>query len=379
LAGSNVPTASVLSLQKGTTMTKRHFTRRKMLQLSAAGMGAGLAPPLVLGGSHRATAAGRPLVVSDFGGDWGAWNQQNIDARFTQQTTAPVTHDTGSDNAARIAKARLGIPRSEYDLICLADSFFPRAESEGILEKLDYKSPRLSNVKDIDPKFVTPNYTSFLFNGLGLAFNPKMVKTVPTSWKDLLNPEYKGKIVLPAVTHSFGLHVILLCALAAGKDYKDTAAGLENLKVLADLQPIWSVDSQANARSLFQEEAAIGWIGRAEWVQLQGWGGSAKFVVPSEGGFLTSWGFGTIKNSKSIEATEEYINITLDPKLQAANAKKLGFHPTNTRWKEFADPDTIAKISWTPEEQKRFVTIDYTWLTPKRSELTDAWNRIVGR
>ena len=80
---------------------------------------------------------------------------------------------------------------------------------------------------------------------------------------------YRNKIVLPAVVHSFGLHVILLSALAAGKDYKDTKAGLDNLKRLADLDPIWTVDSQANARSLFQEEAAIGWIGRAEWVVLQ--------------------------------------------------------------------------------------------------------------
>ncbi len=353
-------------------------SRRQMLQLSAAASASVIAP-LSDTGWDRAIAAQRPLVVSDFGGDWGKWNQDNIDSRMTRGTSVTVTHDTGSDNAARIAKARLGTSRSEYDLICLADSFFPRAEAEGILDKLNYSSPRLSNVKDIDPRFVTPSYTSFLFNGLGLAYNHKMVKTPPTAWKDLWNPEYKGKIVLPAVTHSFGLHVILLSALAAGKDYKDTEAGLEHLKALADLQPIWSVDSQANARSLFQEEAAIGWLGRAEWVQLQGWGGTAKFVVPSEGGFLTSWGFAPIKNSKSPEAIEQYIEITLDAKLQADNAKKLGFHPTNLKWKDYADADTIKKVSWTPDEQKRFLTLDYAWLTPKRAELTEAWNRIVGR
>lgn len=351
-------------------------SRRQLLKSASAGLGAGA---LTVLGPSGLRAADRPLVVSDFGGDWGKWNQENIDARFSKATSGIVTHDTGSDNAARIAKAKLGIPRSEYDLICLADSFFPRPEAEGILDKLNYGSPRLGNVKDIDPRFVTPSYTSFLFNGLGLAYNPKMVKTPPTAWRDLWNPDYKGKIVLPAIQHSFGLHVILLSAMAAGKDYKDTEAGLENLKKLAALEPIWSVDSQRNARSLFQEEAAIGWIGRAEWVQLQGWGGQAKFVVPSEGGFLTSWGFGPIKNSKSPEAIEQYVNITLDPKLQAENAKKLGFHPTNTKWKEFADPDTIQKVSWTPAEQKRFVTLDYAWLTSKRSDLTEAWNRVVGR
>lgn len=353
--------------------------RRTLLKIPAALLAADLAAPLVTSSVREAEAAVRPLVVSDFGGDFGSWNKQSIDGRFTELTKNPTTHDTGSDNAARIAKARIGIRRSEYDLICLADSFFPRAEAEGILAGIDYSSRHLTNIKDIEERFVTPNYTSFLFNGLGLGYNPKMVKTPPTSWKDLWNPEYKGKIVLPAVNHSFGLHVILLSALAEGKEYKDTVAGLEALKRLADLQPIWSVDSQANARSLFQEEAAIGWIGRAEWVQVQNWGGTTKFVVPKEGGFLTSWGFAPVKNTRSMEEVEQYINITLDAKLQAETAKKLGFSPTNTRWKEFSDPETIAKVSMPPEEEKRFSTIDYAWLTTKRPELTEAWNRIVGR
>lgn len=351
--------------------------RRHVLKLSAGAAAAGLISPFA--GATDAFAQSSQLVVSDFGGDWATWNKANIDAKFTELTKVPVLHDTGSDNAARIAKAKLGIPRSEYDLICLADSFFARAQSEGILEAMNYKSPKLTNLKDVDPRFITPNYTSFLFNGLGMGYNPKMVKTPPTSWADMWNKDYRGKIVLPAVVHSFGLHVILLSALAAGKDYKDTQAGLDNLKRLADLDPIWTVDSQANARSLFQEEAAIGWLGRAEWVQVQNWGGATKFVLPSEGGFFTSWGFGPIQNTKNMALIEDYVNVTLDPQLQAANAKKLGFHPTNTKWKDYIDAESAAKISWTPEEQKRFVAIDYAWLNSKRAELTEAWNRTVGR
>lgn len=349
-------------------------SRRQAIKMASATFVAGM-----LGLPKATNAQSQRLVVSDFGGDWATWNKQNIDKEFTSRTKIDVLHDTGSDNASRIAKAKLGIPRGEYDLICLADSFFPRADAEGILQKINYSSPRLKNHKDIDTRFVTSTYTAFLFNGLGLGYNPKMTSTPPASWADLLKPEYKGKIVLPAIVHSFGLHVILLCALAAGKDYKDTETGLEYLKRLADQEPIWTVDSQANARSLFQEEAAVGWIGRAEWVQLRDWGGSAEFVLPSEGGFLTSWGFGPIEGSLQTEALEDYINVTLDPQIQAANAAKLGFHPTNKRWVEFADEATVQKISWNEDEERRFIKIDYDWLNSKRAELTDAWNRIVGR
>ncbi|MFU0507916.1 ABC transporter substrate-binding protein [Pseudaminobacter sp. NGMCC 1.201702] len=355
---------------------RKDFSRREIIKWSAAALASG-AGAFGLGGPARAQSD--QLVVSDFGGDWATWNKQNIDAKFTSVTNLSVLHDTGSDNAARIAKAKLGIERGEYDLICLADSFFPRAVSEGILDEVNYDSPAFTNHKDVDSRFVTPNYTSFLFNGLGLGYNPRMVSKPPTSWADLWNPEFKGKIVLPAIVHSFGLHVILLSALAAGKDYKDTKTGLDHLKRLADLDPIWTVDSQANARSLFQEESAIGWIGRAEWLQLRDWGGSTEFVLPSEGGFLTSWGFSPVKGSMKKEQIEAYINITLDPQLQAANAKKLGFQPTNKKWTEFADEGLVRKVSWTPEEEKRFISVDYSWLNSNRAELTDSWNRIVGR
>jgi hypothetical protein len=88
-------------------MTDVGIARRQMLQLSSCWLTAGLASPLF---GSSALADTRQLVVSDFGGDWGTWNKQNIDSRFTQMTKMPVSHDTGSDNPARIAKARLGIP-----------------------------------------------------------------------------------------------------------------------------------------------------------------------------------------------------------------------------------------------------------------------------
>ena len=348
----------------------RGLSRRHLL---AAGAAAALA-----GGSLSARADGGSLVLSDFGGEWSDWDRREFAAEFKRRTGWSTEIDGAADNSARIAKLSLGLTQGSYDMCCFADAFFARAEANGLLAGLDPNAPGLTNFKDIDPAFVTPNYAASLYNGLGLAYNPRLVKSPPTSWADMWNPAYKGRIVLPTATHSFGMHVVLLCAMAAGKSYKDLDAGFDKLKELAALRPIWALDSQAIMHSLRDEEAAIGWIGRGEHLQIVNGGGDIKFVIPQEGGFLTSWSFAPVKNTHHLPEVLQYINVTLDPKIQAKYAAYWGFHPTNRRWTEFVDADVVKRIAFTPEEEKRFVTIDYKWLDTQRSAMTDRWNRIVG-
>lgn len=352
-------------------MDRVEVSRRRFLQASTTGLAlAGL------GGAARAQGSGT-LVISNFGGEWNDWTRKEIDAEFKKRTGWSVNLDSGADNAARIAKIGLNLTQGTYDLGCFADAFFVRAENNGLLAPLDKGSAALTNLKDTDPKFITPHYASFLYNGLGMAYNPKLVKTPPTSWADMWNPEYRGRIILPMVNHSFGLHVVLLSAMAAGKSYKDLDAGFDKLKEMAALKPIWALDSQQFMRSLRDGEAAIGWIGRGEHLQIVNGGGDIKFVIPKEGGFLTSWGFAPIKTTKNMALAEQYINISLDPALQAKYASYWGFHPTNKRWTEHVPADVVKKIAFTPEEIERFVPIDYKWLDENRSVMTERWNRVV--
>jgi putative spermidine/putrescine transport system substrate-binding protein len=348
------------------------ITRRQMLTAAAASIAA---PSLMTRGAKAAPA---PLVLSDFGGDWATWNRKLFDTEFTRLSSVPVSRDAGADNAARIAKIKLGLSQKTFDMACFADSFFARAEAEGLLAGLNIKSAALTNVRDIDPRFVGPNYISHLFNGLGMAYNPSMVDKAPTAWADMWNPAYAGRIVLPTVNHSFGLHVILICALVASGDMKDITGALGKLKALAELRPIWALDSQAIMRSLSQGEAAIGWLGRGEFYQIQRNGGETKFVIPTEGGFVTHWAFAPVTNTRYPGEVEQYINVTLDAKLQADYATYWGFHPTNTRWVEHADKAVIDKVSFSDNEMKRLLPIDNFWFNAQRPALTDQWNRIVG-
>lgn len=322
--------------------------------------------------------AGETLVMSDFGGEWAAWNKNLFDNKFGEEAGDSINRDAGADNAARIAKIKLGLASQTYDIACFADAFFARAQAEGLLTEFNAKSPAVTNIADIPEDFVTPHYVAHLFNNLGMAYNPSMVEEEPTSWADMWNPAYAERIVLPTVNHSFGLHVVLVCGLVASGNMQDIDGALVKLKELADLKPIWALDSQAIMRSLSQGEAAVGWLGRGEHYQILKNGGETKFMMPKEGGFRTHWAFAPVKGTRFPEQVEKYVNVSLDPKLSADYATHWGFNPTNKRWVDHAEKETVDRISLSDEENSRVVKIDYLWLNSKRTELTEHWNRIVG-
>ncbi|CVI63597.1 extracellular solute-binding protein (plasmid) [Agrobacterium leguminum] len=348
-------------------------TRRDVLKIAlAAGAASGIFPV-------QSAFAADTLVVSDFGGELGDWNKRFIDGRFTKDTGGSVTRDAGADNAARLAKIKLGIPARTYDMCFFSDGYFARAEAEGVLAGLNASSANIPNIANVDSRFIKPNYVANFYNGLGLAYNPSMVKSPPTSWADMWNPEYAGKISLPNISHSFGLHVIMICGLVASGNMKDVDGALVKLKELAALKPMWALDSFTLMRNLEQGEAAIGWIGRGEYYTLLKKGNvETKFVMPKEGGFQAHWAYAPVKNTRYMESVEKYINISIDAEVMAGYAQNFGWTPTNKRWVEHVDPSVVKMIAMTDEENGRIADVDNAWLNSNWSDLTNKWNRVVG-
>lgn len=75
-------------------------------------------------------------------------------------------------------------------------------------EVMAYDSPEYKNFSPLvsDPKIGPANppyYISGMIAAYGLAYNPKFIKEEIVSWKDVLRPEYKGKICCGDVSKSF--------------------------------------------------------------------------------------------------------------------------------------------------------------------------------
>ncbi len=195
--------------------------------LLALGMAAlGVAAP-----GTTAAAAAQELVIAVYGGSFADDTRTCHVAAFEKATGAKAALVLGSSvqTAARL-RARKGNP--DVDVAYMDLEVAVQAKAEGLLEKIDLG--RLGNLKDVVPSAYDPEgyYVGFMTAATVIAYNPRAVKTPPTSWADLWRPEFRGKLALGDITGTSGLHFLLEAARIRGGSLENLDPGFAALKEL---------------------------------------------------------------------------------------------------------------------------------------------------
>ena len=146
---------------------------------------------------------------------------------------------------------------------------------------------------------------------------------------------------------------------------------------MVDQKPIWAQDTDSMMNSMRNGEAVVGLLYKSQTFTVQGWNTPVEFVFPSEGAILYSSGTGIAKGTKNLELAEQYLNLTLDPQVQAAVAQKFNYPGTNSETMALLPPALQDRVRSTPKEMAKLVDLDFGMMAEKRPEWTDRWNRIV--
>ncbi|MCW4115727.1 ABC transporter substrate-binding protein [Aurantimonas sp. MSK8Z-1] len=347
--------------------------RRDFLKLAGS---TALASPF-LGAAPVFAQDASSISMMTWGGLWGSSMAKRVGEPFTAKTGVSVVQDTGSSPVERITKLKISAGDQMYDLVQLHDGVVPLAEAQGVLETLDPASPRLSNLAAVPDRFKSDGWVAMIYSALGIIYNPDMVKTPPTSFADLWNEEYAGRIVLPDINHSIGPYIVPIGALAAGKDLKDADAGFEKLRELAALDPIWARDTDSIMGALTSGEAAIGLLYKSQTYTVREKGAKAEWVFPKEGAIAYMSGTSIAKGSKHLEAAETYVNMTIDPDIQGWVAEVYNYAPTNPQALAKLSPELQERVQFTPEQNDRIIALDQDYMSQNRADWTDRWNRII--
>src|SRR5699024_5101200 len=128
--------------------------------------------------------------------NWG----ENIDPQilkdFKEEFGVEVVYDTFASNQEMLTKISSGV--ATYDVIVPTDYFIEEMNKEGHLAELNMDN--IPNFKYIaeelrDPSFDPGNKVSipYLYGSSGIAYNKEEIGNL-TSWEELWNPEYKGRV-----------------------------------------------------------------------------------------------------------------------------------------------------------------------------------------
>ncbi len=165
----------------------------------------------------------------------------------------------------------------------------------------------------------------------GLAYNADVVKEAPTSWNIFWDPRYAGKYT---INNNFHKVNIWITALALGYNYADLfdINKLDRNKIQPKLnelvkgaKSLW--DGEANADEFPELALATTW-GFAV-VKANQKGGHWKLAMPKEGGtaWIDYWCITRAAKGQKKKLCEEWINLQLSPKFQAAVVQQQGVSP----------------------------------------------------
>lgn len=301
------------------------------------------------------------LVVGIFGGTFADNTRLCAVQPFEKATGAKVKFVLGS-SVQNVAKLRATKGSPELDVAYMDLAIATQGKNEGLLSKLDTAKltnygALYDNAKDKDERFV-----GMMYGASALAYNPKLLKTPPTSWHDLWKPEFKGRLAIGDISGTTGIHLVIAASMINGGSQDNTDPGFEAIK---KLKPnVVMMYSQADqVVPLFEREEIVLAVWYPDRVGAAATKGlSVATAFPKEGAIGILPTVSVPEGSKNKALAERYIDQLLSAETQKCFAERQYGGPVNKTVKldaklasalpygdavgrmHFPDPEKTAKL-----------------------------------
>ena len=315
----------------------------------------------------RASAQDK-LVVSVWGGSWRDMVSEIIGKKFTAETGVPVEYITGG-TIDRLNKEKLAKGNPESDITFTTSHVGWLYANDGLYEQLDLsKVPNARNL--VEQAKISPFHIGTWAYVYTIGYRSDLLKGVNfESWADLWKPEIKGKLAAPDFDPS---HLIVVAAILSGGDAATWEKGQAKLK---ELKPSFKAfyTNDANSQQLIANgETPVQVILSMNAHYMAGEGVPIQLVIPKEGAVLGIDTVAIMKGSKKAELSYKFINLTLDPQVQAEIAKFKKGSPVVANAKLDPSVAKLPGVFTTPDQWSRqAIIIDHKL----RAEKTAEWRK----
>ena len=313
------------------------------------------------------------VVVASFGGAWERDLRADLIEPFEKAHNVKVEYVVGlsSETLARV-KAQKDAP--QLDVIMLDDILTTDAANQGLVDKLSLAD--VPNLKDLrkEARIANDAGAGFTFSATVLMYNREKVLPAPTSWKALWDPKYKGRVAIPHINTTWGLHALMLAAKLESGSEMNVQAGLAGLKKLQQASEAVVYTSTTQLNTMAQQGQV--WLApfSSVWVnQLDKGGTPVAIAVPQEGVYPIFTVWSVVKGAKNRAAAMQFVNYALRKDVQEKFAPRAMLAPTNTA--ATLSSDMAKRVTF-----DRLQHLDADAVVKQRSAWVEEWNRaITGR
>jgi putative spermidine/putrescine transport system substrate-binding protein len=342
------------------------INRRELLAGTASAAGIALTPEWVF--------AADELVAATFGGTWANVQKQVLAPYFSKRSGATVVQSPmlATAQIAKLTAAKGGQP--PFDVAMLDEGPALEAIDAGLIAKYDpAKSPNFANLY---PQFKDAYGPAITMQAIGIAYNPKTVKTPPTSWADLWKPEYKGRAAITSLASTLGLAFLLDINRLEGGNESNMEPAFKKLKTLLPNLAAVSANFGAHGALFQQGEVDIGVQNFNFAEELKAKGVPIEFVRVSTGTPAWKTTMHVVKGALKPDLAHMYIDSQLAPEVQST-MQKSPWNVIPTSSKVPYEGLVATKIAKTPADLEKMVFFDWKKVNKGRAAWTQQFNREI--
>ena len=317
------------------------------------------------------------LYVGGSGGSTEKLFKEKIIPPFEARTGAKVVYVPGNSTDI-LAKVRAQQGKQELSVALIDDGQMSQAVGLGLCAPLEdgpvYQELYL-NAKMIGGKSIG---TGFIATGLG--YNKEVFArngwAAPTSWNDLTDPKFKGKVSIPPITNGYGLLTLVMMARLNGGGEANIDPGFDAIvKKVAPNVLAWEPSPGKMAQMMQTGEAPLVVWGNGRVLSVADQGAPVEFVYPKEGAIVIMTAACPVAGAPQPKLAQQFVQHMVSAEVQAMLATGVGFGPVNKNAK--LAPEIEKRVVFGPEQVSKLISPNYDIINVKRAEWTQRWNRAV--
>lgn len=345
------------------------FTRRSILQATGA-----LAMGGMVGLPRMAQAAGS-IVATTYPGSFDEAFKSLVGPALRKNSGGSVTFSPllNVDQIGKIQASRNAPP---FDVVLFDEGPLIPAIEADILEKFPAaQSKSFANIPEAfrHPQGYAPVITVQL---IGIAYNPKKIKTPPTSWEDLWKPEYKGRVGITGMGSSLGTaFMVEIAKLNGGSETNLDPAFAAIQKLLPNVGAI--APSPGALAALFQQgeiDIAFNYFNNVALLAAKGV--DIAFAKPKSGAVVVRTSAQIVKNNQDPKLVLDYLDTVMSVDVQKGlEASPWVMMPTNKNVPLTGANLTVAKS--VDDMVANNVLLDWTKFQKMRGEWITRFNKDV--
>lgn len=286
--------------------------------------------------------------------NWGDYIDEDLIAKFEEETGYKVIYSTFDSNEAMIAKINQG--GTHYDVVVPSEYAIQKMLNDDLLMEIDHSL--IPNLQYIDERFLDLSFDPdnkysipYFWGTVGIVYNPTMLDgRTFESWNDLWAEDLENEIFL--VDGAREVMGMGLNSLGYSLNSKDESQLIEAKEKLDTLTPnIKAIVGDEIKLLLANEEASIGVVWSGDAADIMWKNENLDYVVPSEGSNLWFDNFAIPKSAANVEGAHAFINFLLDPENAAQNADYIGYSTPNVGAFEYMDEEVITDERFYPSPE----------------------------